>query len=367
MSRVYWLTIVTLSVLMQVGCSSAPSKLKAFVFRKPDTDDPLASVTRDDMTASHKSAKKELKKPESMLLEFARWREELGDHAAAKQQYISILADNPDCVEARLGIARVEFATGRVSEAVDILAATTRKFPKHAATWAELGKIQSDRKEWGQAVQSLTKAYELDSSNQAIRYELGVALARSDRLEDARSHLEFAVGESAALYNIGYVLHEGGRSEEAGHWFRRALNSHPDQRTQRAATQMLAELTNGGSLPTQERQPGRIDVALTSFEAYRETPGRPQNTNGNQQQVVGPGPASNRTNVHDQVGIFQPPPQFQTSQVGVPEFQSQSSPPGNSYGNTPQWRGPTGGSSDSSGTKFSGGTVQPPQWGGPQQ
>lgn len=330
---------LALLLFVQTGCST--SEMLPFASAKKDADDPLASLTAE-ATDSYKSARKSLGQGEETLLKFARWREEMGDHAEAKAQYTNILADNDDCVEARLGIARVEYATGRVAEAVAILEATTRKYPEHAPTWAELGTIQSDREEWAQAVESLTKATELDNKNQSFRYQLGLALARSDRFQEAKPHLAFAVGESAALYNIGYVLHEAGRDEEAGLWMRRALNAHPDQRTRTAATQLLASLGNGQ--PTRPaRQPNEINVALTSFEAYREVPA--QN-------------AGQTAHIQPQARATAPP-----QSAGVATVPQVSSSQAATYGNVQQWNGPTHTQDSQAAPPQQ--AVQPPQWTGP--
>lgn len=330
---------LALLLFVQTGCST--SEMLPFASAKKDADDPLANLTAE-ATDSYKSARKSLGQGEETLLKFARWREEMGDHAEAKAQYTNILADNDDCVDARLGIARVEYATGRVAEAVAILEATTRKYPEHAQTWAELGTIQSDREEWSQAVESLTKATELDNKNQSFRYQLGLALARSDRFQEAKPHLAFAVGESAALYNIGYVLHEAGRDEEAGLWMQRALNAHPDQRTRTAATQLLASLGNGQ--PTNRvRQPNEINVALTSFEAYREVPAQTAGQTAQIQPHV-------RATAQPQTAGVATVPQVSSSQAAT-------------YGNVRQWSGPTHTQNSQAAPPQQ--SVQPPQWTGP--
>lgn len=362
MSRVVWLTPVIAMLMLQCGCSSLPQQFQSLVSRKPDADDPLDSIADAEVTKSYKSAKRELDHSETTLLKFARWREDMGDHAEARTQYRNILADNKDCVDARLGIARVEFATGRVAEAVDILNATARKFPKRAETWAELGRIQSERQEWTAAVQSLTKAYELDPSSQNVRYELGVALARSDRFEEARPHLAFAVGESAALYNIGYVLYESNRREESGHWFRRALNSHPDERTQHAATQMLADLTGDRPLPAYDRQPGQVDVAQTSFEAYRDVPGQPSIGQQTRQRVNGTTAGAVSTVSHTpgaQSFGMTPSSQFERPEAAN-DFQGAAMV-------TPQWQGPGNHAGRTTVNSSAQTPVQPQQWGGPSR
>lgn len=347
--------ILTGFLLVSCGCSSVSNRFQSLVSRAPDRNDPLAQVIEQESSKTYKTAKKELNRSEETLLKFARWREDMGDHAEAKSQYADILADNADCVEARLGIARVEFTTGRVAEAIEILQATARKYPERADTWAELGRIQVTRQEWGAAISSLTKAYELDSANQTIRYELGIALARADRLEEAREHLAFAVGESAALYNIGYVLHEAGRNEQSGHWFRRALNAHPDQRTERAASQMLAQLSGASEAAPAARQPGRVDVALTNYESWRETPGK-ELQEIQRQQPTGTVRVQTVSSQQTYAGVA--PPNNTAISTSNSPFAASA---------TPQWQGPSGVSQAAPVSGAQHHASQPQQWHGPGQ
>ena len=271
-------------VIVVTGCASiqnVPSRVKSFVTRSPDSDDPLVAES-GDVSTSYRKAKRELKNADLTMLKFARWSEEKGDHAEAKERYQDVLADNPENVEARLGIARVEFATGRKAEAEEILKLTAHRHPDEAEVWIERGRVQSAQEQWGAAVQSLTKAVQLQPSSQEAQYELGLALARSDRLDEAQSHLAQAVGESPALYNIGYVLYEADRPEEAAHWFDRALKSHPDERTRTMARRMLKDIKRpGGYGPTSNQVAtatsprSSVNMQLTSFQSYRETPNSP--------------------------------------------------------------------------------------------
>ena len=331
MTRPIWISTIAMSCLLSTGCAtvqSVPGKMKALVFHsKDDVNDPLANIN-DGVADSFNSAQKELKTADKTMLTFARWREDMGDYPAAKEKYRNILADNPHNVDARLGIARVEYATGRVSEAIDILNATGRKYPKRAEVWSELGRIQVEREEWGSAIESLAKAVEMKPDDQAVRYQLGVALAKHDRLDEAQPHLAAAVGESAAMYNIGFVLHEKNRAKESADWFRKALASHPDQRTKALAGQMLANIdrgitTSGSSFAfASERPQSTVDVELTSYESYRETPG------------ASPGAAG---------GNFNAQPNVQTQPaMNLPTGQPQpNTAAGAYYGNGPAAQTPT--------------------------
>lgn len=266
---------------LSVGCSSLqsiPGKMKAMVNRQPDSADPLAAVTSgSNVSDDFKIAKKELKSADDTLLKYAQLREDMGDHSTALDRYRELLTDNPDNVNARLGIARIEYKTGRVHEAEEILKATARLHPQNQQVWIDMGRIQSERQQYDASIESLQKAVAIDSSSQVARFELGLAMARGDRLDEAKSHLSFAVGNSGALYNIGYVLHEAGRDSEAMHWFRQALDSFPDARTKKSTSEMIAlinqgNLGDGTRLAEARTIPSKVDVKQTSYEEWRESP-----------------------------------------------------------------------------------------------
>lgn len=248
--------------LLVTGCASVSSSLKSFTSRNTDPGDPLASLPTKP-TEGYNDARKHLKDAEGTTLVFASLKEENKEYEQARVAYTNILSANPDCVAARNGIARVEHQTGRVDQAVEILEATTRKYPDDPTAWFELGSIQADRSDWPQAIDSFRLALERTSDDQLVkstRYQLGIALARNNQIAEARDHLQFAVGESAAMFNIGFVLNEAGQSYEAQQWLRRALNSHPDERTRLAASAMLSKLSGNTAIAdTQPRQPSLVN------------------------------------------------------------------------------------------------------------
>lgn len=185
---------------------------------------------------------KGLQNPERTNLTFARWKEDMGQYVESKRRYHEILTANPDCLTARLGIARIERETGRFAQCRDILLAAQKHHPKDVTVMLELGRAYSEREEWDSSIRAFREAVDLAPDEQTTRYELGVALAGANRLSEALPHLKFAVGDSAAYYNIGYLLHKHGRSAEAVEWLERAMSAHPDERTQNVAGELLTKL-----------------------------------------------------------------------------------------------------------------------------
>lgn len=268
------------------GCASMqaiPSKMKSLVSRTPDVNDPLGDDTVK-VSSAFKTAKKELKAADKTLLSLAKWSEERNDLEEAQRRYRDLVADNPDNIDARIGVARVEFKSGRKQEAENILKATVKKFPDSTEAWIETGNLYSQMEQWDKAASSYAKAVKIDGEDRTAQYQLGIALAHSDQLDEAVTHLTKAGGESAALYNIGYILHQAGRDSEAVSWFRRSMASQPDEQTRRSAGQMLVSLgVEGGSseplirpstqLVSASREKSVVNVEQTSFQSYRETPG----------------------------------------------------------------------------------------------
>lgn len=269
---------IALSAALMVisGCGSTSSFKNLFASNSPasqESGDPLANVP-GKVSEEFLAAKKELNAPEHTLLQFARWREDMGDQVAAMDHYREILKGNDQCVAARLGIARIEQATGRTEAAQQILEATAKQHPELSEVWISMGQLHASRNNYPAAITSLQKAVDLDSRDQGARYELGLAYARHGQVEMAEPHLSYAVGQSAASYNIGYVLNDLGRKQEAVQWFEQAISSNPDERTMRSTQKMLASLRASGSstMIARSKEPSKVNVELTSYEAYRETP-----------------------------------------------------------------------------------------------
>lgn len=389
---------------MTASVKRVPAKMRSLAgfSRADDAEDPLLTDSTS-VSDEYRSAKRELKKADETMLKFAQWREDLGDLPEAKQRYHDILADNPHHLDARLGLARVEYKSGRIAEAQSILEATARKHPDSSAVWVEMGRIQSEREQYGQAVQSLQKAVALDSKDVTAKYELGLALIHSDRLDEAKVQLTDAVGESAALYNIGYVLHQEDRNQEAALWFKKSLESHPDERTRAMSYQMLTQLGFGNQQPRTQlaavsRQENTVDVKQTSFESYRETPGQTvenaspfmntghpaagPTTTTTQAPVASPAQAGSSTGFasltnrtphpssgsYQPHGAYQPPSGYQPSGATAAPWTNGGTGHAtyNNAQSIPQWTGPApnpGGITIQGGTPSSnGGVVEPPMW-----
>ncbi len=263
--------------LFAAGCATTRSQFTDLSSRFSMSDpqsDPLVldkeTLSEGFQKALGRFASKGLKNPEATNLAFARWKEDMGQYAESKRRYHEILTANPDCLPARLGIAHIERETGRFDQCREILNAARKQHPNDPTVMLELGRMYNERQQWDDSVRSFTKAVELASDDQMVHYELGLALASANRMEEALLHLKFAVGDSAALYNIAFILHECGRSAEAVKWVERAMDAHPDGRTRQMAGELLAELSH--DLPTAPAFSQTVTAAPASQETLSEPP-----------------------------------------------------------------------------------------------
>ncbi|MFO0999635.1 MAG: tetratricopeptide repeat protein [Planctomycetaceae bacterium] len=240
---------------------------------------------QDELSPEFIAAQKTLKKnPEKTLLAWARYQEDIGEYAEARRKYRELQIAYPDNLESHLGMARIEMLTGRSKQAEQILTDLVKEHPDSTAVRISIGQMYAQQEKWDEAIRAFEEACEIDPENQDCRYELGVAFARVGNYDQAISNLSFSVGEPAAHYNIGYILHEQGRDADAAEWFQNALSLHPDHQTAEKSKAMLAKLspdpTSRGVVTTPmvarklqpNSPPSSQPVAATNSQSRRSAP-----------------------------------------------------------------------------------------------
>lgn len=230
-----WILVAALAVTS--GCSSTDTRegwSGGIAQLNPWKAQPLSK--------EFKEARRTLDHPEKTLLAYAQMKEDNEEYAEAKDCFREILVAYPNNVDAQLGLARIEVATGRFQQAEEQLGSLVRQRPEDASIRMAQGQMYSRLEDWDKAIAAFQKCSELKPNEQVPRFELGLALAKAGRVNEAIPHLTFAVGEPAAMYNIGYILQEQGQKSEAIGWYQEALDHHPDPRTAQRAQHMLSSL-----------------------------------------------------------------------------------------------------------------------------
>ncbi len=182
---------------------------------------------QEQQSQQREEASSRLQDPANLHLKYAQWRENVGDLADARQSYQFALKENPKSMDAKLGLARLDQASGRTEEAEREFQAVLSSHPGNPQAKNALGQFYASQKQWGKAVPLLAEAADEAPAESIYRYHLAVAMAQSGDVDGAFPHFRLALGEAEAHYNIGYLLYERGYQDLAKQRFLKALELNP--------------------------------------------------------------------------------------------------------------------------------------------
>lgn len=289
MQKTHW-AIVALMCVALTGCASSGSRWNL--------------LSRDDSPETAQ-ARKKLKDPRKLDLAYAKWQEQIGNITEARERYQRVLHDQPQSVEAMLGLARLDQLAGRVQEAEQGYRKALKAAPNDAVVLDALGQFYSSQEKWPQAIDSLKQGLAAAPADNTIRFHLAVAMAKSGDIVGAKSHFINSVGDAEADYNIGLILHDQGKLDQAEQYFLQASVKKPtleqaaywlnEIRVEKETKQVLSGNANR-SRPNMEAPAGALPTS-TNFQPVAVTEHRltPNDLLGIQ-QTAGQQPAGAPTN-----------------------------------------------------------------------
>jgi Tfp pilus assembly protein PilF len=201
-------TAVILLASLLTGCTSSGSRWPSF-------------ARRDN------GPRKNLKDPSKLDLAYAKWQEQLGNMTEARERYQRVLHDEPQSVDALLGLARMDQLAGRMTEAEQGFRKALKISPNDPQVLDALGQFYAAQEKWPQAIDVLKQSLQLAPKDDTIRFHLAVATARSGDLATAKPLFVNSVGEAEAEYNLGLILHDQGKLELAEQHFIQAVVKKP--------------------------------------------------------------------------------------------------------------------------------------------
>ena len=167
------------------------------------------------------------KNPTQLKLTYAKLMEEVGQVVEARTHYSSVTSDEPDNLEAVLGLARLELVTGNYVEAEKGFLKALKLDPHSDSAQFGLGQFYASQTQWDKAVDPFTKAMLSDPNNSQYRYHLAVALTYSGDIDSALPHFIRTVGDAEAHYNVGLILKDQGQLDLAERHFLMAVTKKP--------------------------------------------------------------------------------------------------------------------------------------------
>lgn len=270
--------LTLLLVVFSVGCAGSGEKNGGSFVKVP------AHKKKSE------SASSELKLAAAMVC----MRDE--QYSEARKIFKDILEKDPDCVDAILGIARLDELAMRSEEAEKGYRLALEKAPNNARVATVVAQYYASVEDYPKAAQLLERAIDLDPDQKAYHYELAVVLTRQGKLDESLPHFTQSVGAGAAHYNVGRILYDQKRYDESEQHFLQALNKNPNlgeaqqwlREVRRSRDGELARRVapqrSSPAIPTtvpQQTQP----VAQTSA-AYSNPASQQIMTTGNSTQIV---------------------------------------------------------------------------------
>ncbi len=171
---------------------------------------------------------KKITDPHLLKLRYAQWIEETGNLPEARQHFSEVLAARPNELEAVLGVARIDLATGKNSQAEQGFRRALQLDSQSAIAHSGLGQCHAAAQDWGASAEQLTAASQGLPEDKTIRYHLAVALVHTGHLSAARIQFNHCVGEAAGYYNTALILKDEGQIAEAESQLELALRKDPN-------------------------------------------------------------------------------------------------------------------------------------------
>lgn len=183
-------------------------------------------------------------------------KEQLRDRA--RRAYQEALKADPNYLPAHKSLAHLYIALNDQDRAVATLESALKLAPNEANLWFELGMTHARGKQWGLALEHLSRAVELDPENRQFVKVQGFALARAGRYEESLAAFTRYEGEAKAHYYLAQMLDHLEQGDLCKTHLRLALAKDPQLEP---AVQMLVRLSGDGPAPGLAT-PARQDAAV---------------------------------------------------------------------------------------------------------
>ena len=162
------------------------------------------------------------------------------DHAAALQSINAAILARPDSALFHFNLGNVLTALQDPEAAAAAFTEATRLKPDYAAAWFNLGKARFEQSHFGEAVEALRHAFQLDPALPGLRFDLATMLiAHGDRVTGSKQYHHEAAGllsehsqeadqPLAARLMLAYSLQQQDAWSEAEQHYRAVLDANPE-------------------------------------------------------------------------------------------------------------------------------------------
>ncbi|MDA0834261.1 MAG: HEAT repeat domain-containing protein [Planctomycetota bacterium] len=183
------------------------------------------------------------KKDREIRFNLARLREQDGQLANARDEYLKLYEKTPEDARVchRLGI--VSARMGNQLEAQRYFELATKLEPKNAEIWTDFGYMLLQSEKYQEAESALNEALRMQPKNSRALSNLGLTYGYQDRMEESFTAFRKAGSDAEAHANIAYIYLQMGKPDLATRHFSRALTLDPSIKPAGQALIQLAEMS----------------------------------------------------------------------------------------------------------------------------
>ena len=210
------------------SCTIAACLLAAAGCATEDTQSALRKMTPSFMLSEQDKAERNLKDPAALHLAYGKFQEQVGQTAEARKSYECALRDDPQSVDAILGLARLDQLADNPKDAEAGFRKALRLKPGDAKVLAAIGQFYASQKRWPEAFESLNAAIAAAPKEIFYKHELAVVKTASGDVNAGLALFTQLVGPEKAHYNVAYLLKQQGKTEAAVQQCRVALKINPN-------------------------------------------------------------------------------------------------------------------------------------------
>lgn len=210
-----------------------------------------------------------------LKIAMAQMCEQKGDIAGARHHLQEGLKKWPKDVDLLRAAARMEDRQGQLQLAENLYKNALATNPKHAGAHNDLGMCLARQGKLPASVNEIEQAVRLEPTNPRYRNNVAVVLVEMRQDQQALAHLTSVHAGAEANYNMGQLLVQRNRANDAAPYFAKALELNPSMQP---AYEALARLQGAAPPTVAAEQPVYTGAPTTA----------PQSTPAPQQAPVGP-------------------------------------------------------------------------------
>jgi len=213
-----------------------------------------------------------------LYLSMAKMSDQGGNTEHARSMYHRALSIQPNHLDGMLALARLEDREGQLDAALHYYQQAVQNHPQSAKALNDLSLCYARRGQVREALAPLQQAVQAAPEKALYRNNLAKVLIEMNDLNGAMQQLTAVHPPAVAQYNMGYLLHERNRDQEAAQYLAAAAQTDPNLG---AAGTLLAEVTGRtqqvAQLAPGQRAPASNDHILPTPQT---SPGQPYPSTG---------------------------------------------------------------------------------------